>query len=61
MQHICYHVAAFKSPEGETQVYDRKSCLICFIFIVPLSACEISIKNIDNLLSYCKYLTFDPT
>ena len=38
-----------KSPGDETQAFDPKSRLICFVFIVPLSACEISVKNIDNL------------
>ena len=33
-------------------ILDRKPRLICFIFIVPMSACEISVKNIDDILSY---------
>ena len=33
-----------KSPGGETQAFDQKSHLICFLFNVPLSAPEISIK-----------------
>ena len=41
-------------PGGETQAFDRNSRLISFIFIVPLSACEISVKDIDNELSYCE-------
>ena len=38
-------------PGGETQAFDQKSRLICFIFIVPRSAFEISVKNIVNLLN----------
>ena len=39
-----------------------KSCSICSILIVPLFACKISDKNIDNLFSYVQLiiLTFDP-
>ena len=33
------------TQEGETQALDRKSRLICFIFIVTLSACKISVKH----------------
>ena len=33
-----------------TQALDRRSHLICFILILNLSACQISVKNIDNLL-----------
>ena len=45
-----------------TQAFELKSRLICFISIVPLSAWEISVKNIDNLvIAKFKYLTFDPT
>ena len=43
-----------KSPGGETQAFDRNSRLIGFVFIVHLSACEISVKNIDNILSCCQ-------
>ena len=32
---------------GDIQALKLKSCLICFISIVHLSACEISVKNID--------------
>ena len=39
-------------PGGETQAFDRKSRLICFIFIIPLCACKISVKNINNFLNY---------
>ena len=57
-KNICYHASAFVIPfnlmcnmtGGETQALDRKSCLICFIFIVPLFACEMSGKHIDNFL-----------
>ena len=36
--------------------------LICFIFVASLSACEISVKNIDNrVIAKFKYLTFDLT
>ena len=31
-------------PRCETQAFDRKSRLICFIFFVPLSACKSSVK-----------------
>ena len=37
---------AYVHPGGETQAFDKNSCLnYYFIFIVPLSACEISVKN----------------
>ena len=47
---------------GESQALDRKSLLICFIFIVPLSACEISVKILTNywVIAKVNYLTFDP-
>ena len=32
-------------PEGLAQAFDQKSRLICFLFIVTLSACEISVKK----------------
>ena len=51
MQHD--HVLKKLNFDLLTQALDGKSYLICFIFIVALSACEISVKNIDNLLSYC--------
>ena len=35
-------------PRGLAQAFEQKSCLICFLFIVTLSACEISVKNNDN-------------
>ena len=35
------------------RAFDRKSRLICFIFIVPLSACEISVKILTTD-SYCE-------
>ena len=31
-------------PSSRTQAFDRKSIVICFIFIVSLSACKISVK-----------------
>ena len=34
---------------GLAQASDQKSRLICFLFIVTLSACEIFVKNNDNL------------
>ena len=46
-------------PRGETQASDRKSRLICFIFIISLFACQISVKNIDNPLNYYEISTFD--
>ena len=46
-------------PSKSTQTFDRYSRLICFIFIVSLSACEISAKHIDNWLSYCNIKIFD--
>ena len=30
---------------GQTQAFNLKSLLICFVFIVPLFACEISVKK----------------
>ena len=33
-----------KTPGGETQAFDQKSRLICFVLIVPLFACGISVK-----------------
>ena len=32
------------TPGGEIQAFDQKSRLICFVFIVSMSACEISVK-----------------
>ena len=49
--------------EGGTQAFDRKSRLIRFIFIVPLSACKIGVKILttDWVIAKFKYLTFYPT
>ena len=46
------------TQRGQTQAIDWKSRLMWLIFIVPLSACKISVKKIDNL-SYCKIQIFD--
>ena len=50
-------------PGGRTQAFKLKSCLICFIFIVPLSACAISVKifTTDRVTAKFKYLTFHHT
>ena len=49
-------------PGGETQAFDRKSRLICFIFTVPLSACEVNVKILKTyrVIAKIKYLTFEP-
>ena len=41
-------------PRDPIDAFDLKSHLICFIIILPLSACDNSVKNVDNWLSYCK-------
>ena len=46
-------------PRDLAQAFDQKSRLICFLFIVTLSACKISVKNNDNWLSFCKIYIFD--
>ena len=35
---------SLSQPRGWGTVFDQKSRLICFLFIVTLSACEISVK-----------------
>ena len=53
----------YVNPGGRRQAFYRKSRLICFIFIVPLSVCEISVKILttDWVIAKFKYLTFDHT
>ena len=48
----------FDLPECETQALDLKLRLICFIFIVPLSACESSVKMLTTYC-YCVIYIFD--
>ena len=59
-------------PGGETQAFDRKSRLICFIFTVPLSACEVNVKILKTyrviavmliyrywvIMAYCEKLSY---
>ena len=42
-----------------TQAFKLKFRLICFISIIALPSCIISVKNIDNRLSYCEIKIFD--
>ena len=47
-------------PPQSTQGVGHRPSIKNHIFIVPLSACEISIKNIDKwVIAKFKYLTFD--
>ena len=45
-----------------TQAFNLKSCMICFIYIVPLSAFEILVKILttDWIIANSKYLTWTP-
>ena len=45
-----------------TQAFELKYRLICFMSIVPLSVCEISVKILttDLVIAKFKYLTFNP-
>ena len=44
-----------KSTQGVRQAFNRKSRLICFIFIVPLSTSKISVKTLTTLWVIVKF------
>ena len=48
---------------GGAQALYQKPRLICFIFVVPLPASDISVKILttDLVIEKIKCLTFDPT
>ena len=48
LKKLNFHPHPQVHPQSGTQTFDPKSHLICFIFIVPLSACEISVINIAS-------------
>ena len=48
------------TPGDRTQAFKLKTSLICFISIAAWPTCKISVKNIDNRLSYCKIQILDP-
>ena len=58
-----FEPTTYVHPGDQIDAFDLKPRLICFLIILPLSACDNSVKMLttDWVIVKFQYFTFDPT